>query len=68
MSTESDELAETQLDFTFFANDVENPIANCFSDRLNELERSCRLEFYIASGPGGQKRNRTWRNKLILIV
>jgi len=28
---------------TFFANDVENPIASCFSDRLNELERSCRL-------------------------
>jgi len=25
-----------------------------------EFERSCRLEFYIASGPGGQKRNRTY--------
>ena len=23
------------------------------------FERSCRLEFYMASGPGGQKRNRT---------
>ena len=25
-----------------------------------EFERSCKLEFYIASGPGGQKRNRTY--------
>ena len=24
------------------------------------FERSCRLEFYMASGPGGQKRNRTY--------
>jgi len=26
---------------TFFANDVEVPIAGCFSDRLNELKGSC---------------------------
>ena len=26
----------------------------------NAFERSCRSEFYIASGPGGQKRNRTY--------
>ena len=25
-----------------------------------EFARSCRLEFYMASGPGGQKRNRTY--------